>query len=303
MLKRALNRLKEELAYPYYCHKNRKLMKQLPTVTVLGFDETLDKILSHQVSVSRFGDGEYQWMAGLSHVSFQAPDEALAARLREIAISNQPGHIVCMAPVFSGLQDFGRDARHFWEKFMSLHRQRWTELLDPDKIYYDTNITRPYMDMKDKSRCGYYFDRLRQIWDGQALLIVEGEKTRMGVGNDLFDNASGIARVLAPPTNAFSCYEEILQAAKEYGKGRLVLIALGPTATVLAYDLCRMGIRALDVGHVDVEYEWMRMGAKRKVPVARKAVYEAGQSAGDVHESDDSAYLGQILYTIKQRPL
>ena len=27
------------------------------------------------------------------------------------------------------------------------------------------------------------------------------------------------------------------------------LLALGPTATVLAYDLCKMGYQAVDIGH------------------------------------------------------
>ena len=39
-----------------------------------------------------------------------------------------------------------------------------------------------------------------------------------------------------------------------------VLIALGQTATVLAYDLSEAGLQAIDPGHVDVEYEWYRMG-------------------------------------------
>ena len=42
------------------------------------------------------------------------------------------------------------------------------------------------------------------------------------------------------------------------------LLPLGPAATVLAYDLFKAGYQAIDVGHVDVEYEWWRMGAHKK---------------------------------------
>lgn len=42
------------------------------------------------------------------------------------------------------------------------------------------------------------------------------------------------------------------------------MISLGPTATVLAYDLFKAGYQAIDFGHVDVEYEWWRMGAHKK---------------------------------------
>ena len=45
-----------------------------------------------------------------------------------------------------------------------------------------------------------------------------------------------------------------------------------------------MGYWALDIGHVDIEYEWMLMGAEKKVPIKNKFV-------GDLFtfdEADDS---------------
>ena len=38
-------------------------------------------------------------------------------------------------------------------------------------------------------------------------------------------------------------------------KKNLILISLGPTATVLAYDLSKLGYQAIDIGHTDLEYE------------------------------------------------
>jgi len=63
----------------------------------------------------------------------------------------------------------------------------------------------------------------------------------MGIGNDLFDGVSSLQRLICPSKNAFSHYTEILEKAKKLGKDKLVLIALGPTATVLSYDLARAG--------------------------------------------------------------
>ena len=40
----------------------------------------------------------------------------------------------------------------------------------------------------------------------------------------------------------------------------MIIIALGPTATVLAYDLAMVGYWALDMGHIDLEYEWFLKG-------------------------------------------
>ena len=78
----------------------------------------------------------------------------------------------------------------------------------------------------------------------------------MGVGNDLLSNALSVERVIAPSENAFLVYDVILSAVRKYGKGKLILAALGPTATVLAYDLAREGYWILDIGHLDLEYEW-----------------------------------------------
>lgn len=296
LIDRVVHRLKEEIKYPYYVWKNRRLRRRLPQITVLDFDRTLDKILEGQASVSRFGDGEYQWMAGLKHTSsFQQPDARLAARLREIAICRLPDLLVCMPPVFGDLSQFERGARHFWQWFLCLHRQQWISFLDPQKTYYNASITRPYMDLKDKSRCGHFFDRLKQIWQDKDLLIVEGEKTRLGVGNDLFQNAASIQRILAPATNAFDRYEALLDAACQHGRGRLVLAALGPTATVLCHDLCQKGIRAIDIGHIDVEYQWFLLKARKKIPLPGRAVHEAGQTASGVGELEDETYQKQIL--------
>lgn len=91
-------------------------------------------------------------------------------------------------------------------------------------------------------------------------MFIEGDRTRMGVGNDLFSNAGSIERIIAPNEDAFDVYEGIYKAALTYGKDRLILIALGPTATVLAYDLAKAGYWALDIGHLDLEYEWYLKG-------------------------------------------
>ncbi len=99
--------------------------------------------------------------------------------------------------------------------------------------------------------------------------------SRLGVGNDLFDNAGSIRRILCPPRNAFERYDRILNEALKVEKEVLFLIALGPTATVLAYDLHNAGYQAVDIGHIDVEYEWWRMKARRKVKLEKKYVNEA----------------------------
>jgi hypothetical protein len=88
-------------------------------------------------------------------------------------------------------------------------------------------------------------------------LIVEGEKTKLGIGNDLFSNAAKLRRIIVPAEHCFDVYDDIINAVKLcYDNDDLILIAAGPTATVLAYDLSTEGYWAIDIGHIDIEYSW-----------------------------------------------
>ena len=40
----------------------------------------------------------------------------------------------------------------------------------------------------------------------------------------------------------------------------LILISLGPTATVLAYDLSKTGVQAIDIGHITNMYDRLVYG-------------------------------------------
>lgn len=47
---------------------------------------------------------------------------------------------------------------------------------------------------------------------------------------------------------------------------RLILLMLGPTAKVIVAGLvAQLTNQMIDIGHIDSEYEWMKMGATSKV--------------------------------------
>ena len=55
---------------------------------------------------------------------------------------------------------------------------------------------------------------------------------------------------------------------------------LGPTAKVLVSDLARQGYQAIDLGHIDSEYEWYEMGATYKVKLTNKHTAEFNHDEG-----------------------
>ncbi len=265
---------------------------------IKSVEETYEKILKDHVSVSRFGDGEFKWMADLPQNTFQNPSKEMQRRLIEISKSDLENHIVCLSDTFGDLKQFNAYGREFWGCFMGMYRKKWMSFLKPGKVYYNTNMTRPYMDYVDKSPCAMRFAMLKKIWQDRKVVLIEGEKSRLGVGNDLFSTAASVQRILAPATNAFDKYNELLERACQLEKDTLVLIALGPTATILAYDLAKSGYQALDIGHVDVEYEWFQMGATSKVPIKNKYVNESLQGR-NIGELQDAEYISQIIDRIE----
>ncbi len=278
----------------WYIILNKK-HKFIPKVA--SIDDTIDKIIKDKCSVSRFGDGEVLLTLPNKELRFQKGNNAISKRLIEVLTSNESNHIVCVSDVFKDLYRYNYKARRFWRTNFFLYDFLWMKYLEPERQYYNTFITRPYMDFAEKDLSRKWFVKLKKIWDDRNIIFIEGEKSRLGIGNDLFDNANSIQRILCPPTNAFDKYEQILETALQQDKNSLFLIALGPTATVLAYDLAKNGRQAIDIGHVDVEYEWCRMGVTKKVPLTYKYVNES--SVGNNVQNAGSEYENQIITIVK----
>lgn len=282
--------------YNFWYMVLRRHQKVIPHVA--SIDETIERIVVDRCSVSRFGDGEMLLTSPDKNIGFQKGDARMAERLKEILRSQDKGHLVCISDTFTDLYRYNRKARRFWRTHFFIYGSWWDRLLVPNRVYYNTFVTRPYMDFADKANSAKWFHNMRDIWQGRDVVFIEGEKSRLGVGNDLFDGARSIRRILCPPCNAFDRYDDILTEAQKQEKGVLFLIALGPTATILAYDLFKAGYQAIDIGHVDVEYEWWKMGAHRKVKLERKYVNEAadGKQVSDAGEE----YAQQIIAKINE---
>ena len=264
---------------------------------IMSCEETVKYILSTGCSVSRFGDGEMKLIYG-KNLIFQKAEPKLRKRLSEVLSSDSDELLICLPSIFNNSQLSDRNDSKYWKKHLAYTRKYWYQNLKKDKKYGNAFISRNYMALKDKSSgIAEYFDLIKKIWEGKDIIIVEGEKSSLGMGNDLFSNAKSVSRILGPSTQSYSKYNEILSEIRKHGKDNLILLAMGPTASILPYDLCRLGYQAIDIGNIDTEYEWYLMGATEKTPVKNKMVYEAGAGAG-VGEADDPEYLSQIIAKI-----
>lgn len=262
-------------------------------VKVKNISQTLDYILEHQSSVVRYGDGEMDIMAGHG-IPYQEYDENLAKSLKDILVKqSSPKLVVCLSDVFEGLERYNDFAAGFWRGHLAHYRDLYESLCTAE-WYGSTFISRPYIDLVDKSLSDGYFKKLKQLWDNRDILIVEGLTSRSGVGNDLFKNAKSISRIICPSKNAYTKIETIKDEIRKYADGKLILVMLGPTAKVISNDLSLEGYQAIDIGHIDSEYEWYKMGATHKVKLNHKHTAEHNFDQ-DITFIEDEEYNGQIL--------
>ena len=138
----------------------------------------------------------------------------------------------------------------------------------------------------------------KELWDHRNVIIVEGRYGRSGIYNDLYDNAGSVRRIICPAQNAWQCYDEILGSVLRYAdRDDLVCLSLGPAATVMAYDVARQGIQALDIGQLDNEYDWFRNKAKQRTSIPGKMVAEISDN-GCLDIFENVEYQSQVIAEI-----
>jgi glycosyltransferase family protein len=286
----------------------RKAKKDRYGITnVLSSLQTIDYIIQNHCSVARFGDGEFQMIEhGLSGGdpasfpvdTFQPFDKKLAARLNDVLLNPKNNLLVCIPYPMLHSEVYSKNEKVFFEREWLFRRDLMNEVFHRHSILGDSTFTRFYLHRKDIQDFDGYIKKLKGIWENRQIILVEGEKSRLGVGNDLFDNATGVSRILCPATNAFHIYDQLLSFIEHLGKDLLFLLALGHTATVLASDLAERGYQAIDIGHIDIEYEWYRMKAGKKIPVPGKYVNEVAKGRIVNDSLSDQTYENQIIAKI-----
>ncbi len=291
-----MTRFREPISKVVFRSVNGVRRRVSPQPSVLNSLQTVEHVVRTGCSLARFGDGELMIMRGQA-IGFQRVERELSERLSRGIRGQRSDVLVCVPDVFGKLERFNPAAAAYWRKELALNRSQWLRYLDPGRIYGDALVTRFYMDVREKRSARPVVQALRSLWTDRDVVLIEGQKSRVGVENDLLDTARSTRRILCPSTNAFDTFGEVLRAAAALDRRDLLLLALGPTASVLVPELADMGFQALDVGHVDVEYAWWKMGATAKVPIPGKYVNEAG-GASEAYEAMSAGYERQVIVRI-----
>lgn len=273
-----------------------------PKLKVFNSAETIEHLkANNKLSIVRFGDGEFDVIMGGKGPGYQQKSKDLQKKLRQVLEKKE---VLVAIPAHFSMRELNREKMSkgeflFWRSYMTRKLLSLRKLLRTDRLYGDACVSRPYTRNFDKAYASSVFNEIRNLWDQQDVVLIEGSQTRFGLGNDLLNNAKSVRRIIGPAKNAFDKYYEILCEAKKQPKGTVFIVALGPAAKLLVADLCA-DYRVLDLGHLDIEYEWFLRNVKTRVSIPNKYVNETkNRFVEDVNVFDNVTYESQIIARIE----
>ena len=263
-------------------------------VRVHTVDETIDELLNTSKSMVRFGDSDITIVRGKKS-RFQKSNPQIIEELKRILGYQYDNLIVTIPDIFGDLSIYRKESRQFWRDHLLFARKTYETYCNKNRVYYNTSISRFYLTLENKSQCERWINKIRQIWKDHDVVVVEGPGTHNGVGNDLLDTARSIERIIGPGKDAYAKLDEIYANCIQYPKDRMFLISLGSAAKPLTEKLFLEGYRVLDIGNLDVEYDWYLKKALTKEDHPKHAMItdEMNEKAGYTE------YLKQIKVRIE----
>lgn len=288
-MKRLIKNMLAEIDYLLYKAGIKKC-----TIKVHSVDRTIEELIHTDKSMVRFGDGEITMIRGRS-LKLQQVDPEIIEGLKRILGYEYDGMIVTIPEIFEDISIYRKESRQFWKDHLLFSRRVYERYCNTNRTYYNTSISRFYYAIheKDKNKCDEWIHNIKKIWKDKDVVVVEGARTHNGVGNDLLDTARSVERIIGPSSDAYKKVDEILECCRKYPKDRIFLVSLGVAAKFLTEKLFLGGYRVLDIGNLDMEYEWYLQKADKKVPILKHEI--VGEK-----ENQEAGYM-QYLAQIKER--
>ncbi len=283
--------------YLYYYYKAKIRFNKF-SVSVMSVDDTITK-MKEGYSIVRFGDGEFLIIAGCDRKNYQDYSFELASGIANaVKAINEPKYLVCLPETLSTIDNCVKKSKIRWITHIGKNLKTYKKICNDDVVYGNAFVSRPYMIYKNKEKSRQWFSEILSLFENKEFVLIEGQYSRLGVGNDLFSKAKSIERILCPSKNAYEKYTEILEIAKKLPKNKIVLVSIGPAAKPLVYDLYKEGFIVWDIGHIDSEYEWFLNQSYTKTTIANKHTAEGSNDGKDIGECNDVEYLNSIIAEI-----
>ena len=218
---------------------------------ILTEHETIHYIIKNHTGIARYGDGELKLCSTGQAIS-QPRNAELQKRLCEILRVGNNECCLIGIPRIDGNKEMPYAKHKFWARYL---QKRFTKFYREDMTYGSAFITRPDSALLIDNP--EYYNLVKEIWKDRKILLYQGTGRRfLKAEPNLFETAKSYEMSYGPAYDAFASYDAIIYSIlNSVTTEDIVVLSLGPTATVLAYDLsCKYGIQALDLGHLGMFY-------------------------------------------------
>lgn len=224
-------------------------------------EETIQALLSSNKSICRFGDGELQ-LINNKNIPFQKHSPKLTSKLIEVLSSKNPNIMIAIPNVlYTDLSNLNNVSKNFWRQNGINFRPILEKYIDFNCQYYSAEVTLAGL-MYNQYNHKQYFDNFIKIFSNQNISLIANADIFKNIEYNILDCAKSLNHIHAPKQNAFDDYEKIVNNCQKIPANNLILIALGPTATLLAYDFANKGYRALDIGHIIKSFDFYMKNIK-----------------------------------------
>ena len=133
--------MKDKIKYYYWYFKTSSSRKSLKKLKIMSIIETIDAIIAHQKSISRFGDGELRMMMGNGKIVFQKENIELSNRLEEVLTSNLKNHIIALPETFYSVKKIKLASKYFWIEYLNKNSATFSKYLSINYSYGNAFIS------------------------------------------------------------------------------------------------------------------------------------------------------------------
>lgn len=235
---------------------------------VLNPKETVQILEQKAVSLIRYGEGEISLIRG-EGIPFQSYDEKLAGRLKELLRTQEEG--LCIGIPYYFLHPVKNLTPYAMQRALAVAVQRSVLLrgCNRNTQYLDACVMNAYQTYAKYDFKSHY-NQMQALLSGRDVTVVCGEEILDRLQYKALDVCKSAVYVYGPAMNAYSEYDALLDKVLKTDKNRLVLVAMGPTAKALVYDLYKAGYQAWDMGHYFKDYDaYMRRKPRTAAEIAQ----------------------------------
>lgn len=147
-----LKKINNQFINVYYYFKYFFIKKNM--FKIMPNKELVDRIINEKKSLCRFGDGELRSAFVGVNIGFQENNVEMQSKLRKILLNEEENSqaMIGLYDTLNSVSGMTRGSKIYWIKFMVDNYDTIIKRIPKERLYASTNITRPYMDYKNKSK-------------------------------------------------------------------------------------------------------------------------------------------------------